>query len=134
MDEATHKQMVFESERKSVGIAYLLWFLLGGFGAHRLYAGKTKTGVTQLLLLLSIVGWLVLFPWLLVDLALIPGIIRERNMKTIEALHQGSRRLGPAEPARRMATEADRKREAMLEDLRSIGYRKERRDSSHLYR
>lgn len=134
MDDNSRKQMIFESERKSVGVAYLLWCLIGGFGAHRFYAGKKGSGVAQLLLLLSVVGWLVLVPWLLIDLVLIPGMIRERNLETIEQLHGPSHSAPSNEQPRRITTEADRKREEMLEELRSIGYRKERRDTSHLFR
>lgn len=134
MDEKLHQQMVFEANRKSVGVAYLLWIFLGVFGAHRFYAGKTKSGIVQLLLLFSFVGWIVLFPWLLADLILIPEMIRDQNMKTINSLTYGDPN-GPPEPARpKPVTEADRKREAMLEDLRQTGYTKPPRDTSHLYR
>lgn len=133
MDENAHKQMVFEANRKSVGIAYLLWLFLGAFGVHRFYAGATKTGIMQLVLAISVVGWLVLIPWLLADLVLIPGIVRDENMKAIGMLaHSGSQR--PDQAAPKALTAADRKREAMLDELRSTGYRKERRDTSHLYR
>jgi hypothetical protein len=124
MDDSARKQMVFEANRKSVGVAYLLWLFLGAFGAHRFYAGSTKTGVFQLLLALSVVGWLVLIPWLLADIALIPGMVRDRNMETIEALVDE-----PDLAARKPLTRAERKREAMLEDLRATGYRKDRRGS-----
>ena len=133
MDENLHKQMVFEANRKSVGIAYLLWFFVGIFGAHRMYSGRMKSGVTQLVLLLSVVGWLVLFPWLLVDLVLIPGMVREQNMQTISKLTGPSRPIPSQPQPGKPLTEADRKREAMLEDLRATGYKKERRDRS-LYR
>ncbi|MFL0357284.1 TM2 domain-containing protein [Erythrobacter sp. GH1-10] len=133
MNEDMHKQMVFEANRKSVGIAYLLWLFLGAFGVHRFYAGSTKTGIAQLLLAISIVGWLVLIPWLLADLVLIPGLIRDRNMETISLLTHGDP-AGPAPPQPKAQAKLDPKREAMLEDLRATGYRKERRDSSHLYR
>ena len=130
MDDA-QRQMIFEANRKSVGVAYLLWLFLGMLGAHRFYAGSKKTGVMQLLLALSIVGWVVLIPWLLVDLALIPGIVRDENMKTIEMLgyrEPGAEPRGEQQP--RLKSEADRKRDAMVEELRSIGHRKERRDRS----
>ncbi|MDR6608212.1 TM2 domain-containing protein [Pseudomonas synxantha] len=71
--------------QKSTGVAYLLWFFLGGFGGHRFYLGKTGTAVTQLII--TIVGVFTLIPfiitgiWLLVDLFLIPGIIREHSEK-----------------------------------------------------
>jgi TM2 domain-containing membrane protein YozV len=71
--------------QKSTGVAYLLWFFLGGFGSHRFYLGKTGTAVAQLII--TIVGFFTLIPlivtgiWLLVDLFLIPGIIREHSEK-----------------------------------------------------
>jgi TM2 domain-containing membrane protein YozV len=71
--------------QKSTGVAYLLWFFLGGFGGHRFYLGKTGTAVAQLII--TIVGFFTLIPlivtgiWLLVDLFLIPGIIREHSEK-----------------------------------------------------
>ncbi|MCK0128984.1 TM2 domain-containing protein [Erythrobacter sp. F6033] len=133
MNDSAHKQMVFEANRKSVGIAYLLWFFLGFFGVHRFYAGSTKTGIAQLVLALSVIGWLVLIPWLLADLVLIPGLIRDENMKTINMLSHGSPEA-PVPAAPKVQTQADRKREAMLEDLRTTGYRKDRRDTSNLYR
>ncbi len=137
MDNDLQKQMVFEANRKSVGVAYLLWLFLGSFGAHRFYSGRTKSGLAQLVLLLSVVGWLVLIPWLLIDLVLIPGIVHEQNMQTISRLTQPTPTQPLAAPQaqqqpRKVNTEADRKREAMLEDLRATGYKKDRRNS--LYR
>lgn len=77
--------MIYDANKKSTGAAYLLWFFLGGFGAHRFYLGTTGTAVTQLLLLLFgwlplFLGWVVLGIWLIVDLFLIPGIARDKNM------------------------------------------------------
>ena len=46
------KDLVFESNRKSKKIAYLLWLLVGWTGAHRFYAGETKTGAIQLVMAL----------------------------------------------------------------------------------
>ena len=127
MDDS-QKQMVFEANRKSVGIAYFLWLILGFFGVHRFYAGATKSGIAQLVLALTVVGWVVLIPWLLADLILIPGLVRDKNMETIELLTLGERRVDPAIQQRaRPKTAADRKRDAMLEELRSIGHPRERR-------
>ena len=131
-------QIAYENNSKSIAVGYLLWLFLGVFGVHRFYAGKTKSGVAQLILLLiPIVGWIALGFWLLADLFLIPGMIRDHNVNVLNMIHAAD---GGAEPRtsqaahRRPMSEAERKREAMLEDLRSIGYRKERRDTSHLYR
>jgi TM2 domain-containing membrane protein YozV len=93
MDANTRAQLHFEAQRKSTGAAYLLWFFLGSFGAHRFYLGQTGTAMAQLLLLLFgwlplFLGWVVLGVWLLVDLFLIPGIIERRNFETIARLDQ----------------------------------------------
>ena len=77
------------SMRKETGVAYLLWFFLGGFGAHRFYLGKAGSAIAMLLIsLISIplsfvfVGYLGLFAifiWWIVDAFLIPGWIRTHN-------------------------------------------------------
>lgn len=94
MDENLKQQLLFEANRKSTGAAYLLWFFLGGFGAHRFYLGRTGTAVGQLLLLLFgwvplFLGWLALGIWWLVDAFLIPDIIRVENLKTIQQISEG---------------------------------------------
>jgi len=83
------KMMQYDANKKSVGIAYLLWFFFGMFGVHRFYLGETGTGAAILILtilsiLTSIVGIgliLLLVPgiWVFVDLFLIPGIGRKHN-------------------------------------------------------
>ena len=140
VDDNLRKQMVFESNSKSVGVAYLLWLLLGGFGVHRFYTGNTASGVAQLLLLISVVGWLVLIPWLLIDLALIPGMVRDKNMEVINMLNHGDPQGAPerhgaahSEP-QRLVSDVDRRRQEMLDDLRQTGYKKERRDRFPLSR
>ncbi|WP_122571115.1 TM2 domain-containing protein [Pseudomonas viridiflava] len=71
--------------QKSTGVAYLLWFFLGGVGAHRFYLGKTGTAVAQLII--TVIGFFTIFPliitgiWVLVDAFLIPAIIRENTEK-----------------------------------------------------
>ncbi|WP_107764225.1 TM2 domain-containing protein [Coprothermobacter proteolyticus] len=56
----TEKQLVvLESEmqkhKKSVGVAYLLWFFFGSLGIHKFYLGNAKRGL--LYLILGIFGW-----------------------------------------------------------------------------
>ena len=94
MDDGVRQQLLFEANRKSTGAAYLLWFFLGGFGAHRFYLGRTASGIAQLLLLLLgwiplFVGWFVLGIWWLIDAFLIPDIIRADNLQTIRDLADG---------------------------------------------
>lgn len=82
--------MLYDAQKKSVIVAYLFWFFLGGIGAHRFYLKRTRSAIAILLLsvigaatviigvgslLLGLVGL-----WLLVDLVLIPGITRQYNM------------------------------------------------------
>lgn len=100
MNDDIRTQMTFDAQKKSAGVSYLLWFFLGGFGAHRFYLGQTGTAATQLILFL--LGWLtiwilglgllLLIPlgiWLLVDAFLIPGIVRQENMKIVDMLSRG---------------------------------------------
>ena len=91
--------MTFESSKKSAGVAYLLWFFLGYLGIHRFYLKRTLTGVIQLAL--NILGWCTIFfviglifliplgIWLLVDLFLISGMVREYNLALVNHLSTG---------------------------------------------
>ena len=92
--------MMFEANKKSMAVAYLLWFFLGGFGGHRFYCGKTGSAVAQLLmtifgillLFVFLLGLLLLIPvwiWILVDAFLIPGWIRSQN--SLLAMQLGGR-------------------------------------------
>lgn len=40
--------MTYDARKKSLLIAYLLWFFLPMFGVHRMYAGKWVTGFLML--------------------------------------------------------------------------------------
>ena len=81
--------MAYEANKKSALIAYLLWFFLGWFGAHRFYTERTGSGIAQLILtivgiLLAFVavGVLILIPvgiWVIIDAFLIPGWVRQKN-------------------------------------------------------
>ena len=91
--------MVFESRKKSIGVAYLIWLFFAGFGAHRFYAGRTASGLAMLLL--SVAGWImVLFffnffvlgaygIWVIVDAFLIPGMISDYNTRLATELGGG---------------------------------------------
>lgn len=75
------------NESKSPFVAYLLAILLWGFGAHRFYLGRYMSGA--IMLVMSGLGWLTMpiligwLPialvaiWMIFDLFLIPGMIRE---------------------------------------------------------
>ncbi len=81
--------MQYDANKKSVAAAYVLWFFLGGLGAHRFYLGETGTAVAILLITLGSVALMaamigfftiwVTIVWVLVDVFLIPGIARKYN-------------------------------------------------------
>ena len=91
--------MAFESGKKSSGICYLLWFFLGGFGAHRFYLGRTGSAIAMLVI--SIVSWILIFVaigalgfivigiWWIVDAFLIPGIVRDNNQALQQRVEAG---------------------------------------------
>ncbi|CAP41293.1 TM2 domain-containing protein [Bordetella petrii] len=91
--------MLYDANKKSVGVAYLLWFFLGGVGGHRFYAGKTGSAIAIIALtiigvLLSVVGvgFFLLFIvgiWVIVDAFLIPGWIRNSNTLLVATLSNG---------------------------------------------
>jgi TM2 domain-containing membrane protein YozV len=136
MDTLQQKELVFQKNEKSKGVAYILWLFFGWLGVHRFYAGKTGSGLAQLLLSLSFVGLAVTILWWLVDAFLIPSMINEHNLNAIDMIY-GTEEPKPQEQEapRQLPNETDSRRQAMLDDLRQTGYRKERPDPiSRLYR
>src|SRR5262245_6492224 len=75
----TRAMMLFEANKKTAVVAYLLWFFVGLFGGHNFYLGRTGVAVAQLILSLTIVGMLITIFWVLVDAFLIPGWVRNQN-------------------------------------------------------
>ena len=85
------KMMMYDANKKSTGLTYLLWFILGGFGVHRFYLGRPASGAAILIFTLLgfvtfFVTWIVSGIWLLVDLFLIPGMVRNKNNDLIHGL------------------------------------------------
>lgn len=104
MGLTTQEQILIEqrvtNEAKSIGVAYLLWFFLGGAGAHRFYLGRTASGFAMLALLVVgiitapiVIGGVllaILGIWAIVDAFLIPGMVQKhksevRNRLSIDA-------------------------------------------------
>jgi TM2 domain-containing membrane protein YozV len=88
--------MLYEANKKTALVAYLLWFFVGVFGAHRFYLGRTGTGIAQLVLtivgiLTAAIGIGLLFLavtgiWVLIDAFLIPGMLAAHNTKLATGL------------------------------------------------
>ncbi|MCA9290583.1 MAG: TM2 domain-containing protein [Phycisphaerales bacterium] len=82
--------MEYDANKKSPVVAYLLWWFLGTFGAHRFYLSRTGSAVTMLVLMvvstiltvivIGFIGLAALGVWWLVDAFLIPGMSREYNL------------------------------------------------------
>lgn len=88
---ATARMMRYDSAKKSVGVAYLLWLFLGALGVHRFYLGEWGMGVlifacTTLAFvtfgLTGIVSGLIM----LIDLFIIPGKVARHNERLIASL------------------------------------------------
>jgi hypothetical protein len=62
--------------RKEVGVAYLLWFFLGGFGAHHFYLG----GIITSWVMIGFLALIALAIMILVDLFAIPSYTERANM------------------------------------------------------
>ena len=71
--------MLYEANKKTALVAYLLWFFLGWFGGHNFYLERTGVAVTQLILSLTVVGLVITIIWVLVDAFLIPSWVRQQN-------------------------------------------------------
>lgn len=96
------EKMVVNSEvanhKKSVGMAYLLWFFLGVFGIHRFYLNRKGSAIALLALFVTgwitsviLIGFLFLFIggiWLFVDLFLVAGMVRVENERLTTSFAQ----------------------------------------------
>ena len=99
MGLSVQEQMLIEqrvaNQAKSAGVAYLLLIFFGGFGIHRLYLGRTASGIVMLLL--AVAGWATLVVgigfaflavvaiWWIVDLFLVPGMVEAGKVSAREA-------------------------------------------------
>ena len=75
----TRVLLLYEANKKTALVAYLLWFFLGLFGAHNFYLGRTGVAVEQLIISLTLVGMAITLIWVIVDAFLIPGWVRRQN-------------------------------------------------------
>ena len=88
--------LAYEANKKSAGLAYVLWFVFGGLGVHRFYLGRPLSALVMLLItLISIpamfigIGLILIWIptiWWFVDLILIPGMTRDYNLRVIQRI------------------------------------------------
>ena len=89
IDRLIKQQQVMMShaaQSKSVGVAYLLLIFLGLIGVHRFYLGRAGTAI-----LFYWVGWVTLIlPFIawVIDLFILPEIVRKENLKLLEMLNR----------------------------------------------
>lgn len=88
----------YDIEKKSLIVAYVLWFFLGYVGAHRFYLGRPVSGLMMLALsavvfILTLVSfgvlgflWFLVGLWWLIDALLIPGIVAGRNTRIADRI------------------------------------------------
>ncbi|WP_282602467.1 TM2 domain-containing protein [Paracoccus sp. PARArs4] len=86
----TQRELLIEqrvaNDARSPVVAYLLLIFLWGFGVHRMYLGRWMSGLIMLVtwllgwaMTLILIGWIpIAFValWCVIDLFLIPGMIR----------------------------------------------------------
>jgi TM2 domain-containing membrane protein YozV len=75
----TRAMMLFDANKKTALVAYILWFFVGIFGGHNFYLNRTGVAVAQLILSITVVGLVFTVVWVLVDAFLIPGWVRRQN-------------------------------------------------------
>lgn len=60
------------NQSQSIALAYVFWACLGLVSAHRFYLGRPISAMTQIFFNILLVGLL----WTLIDIILIPGMLR----------------------------------------------------------
>jgi TM2 domain-containing membrane protein YozV len=89
LNATTHVRFANHNQ-KSILVAYLLWFFLGGLAAHRFYLGYTNSGIAMVLLLagtlvvgiaaflspILYIGLILWSMWVLADAVMIPFMAR----------------------------------------------------------
>jgi TM2 domain-containing membrane protein YozV len=90
------RMLMYETQKKSMGVAYLLLIFLGWFGVHRFYLGHQGSGIALVVLtilsflgsfiLIGFFGYFIVAAWLFVDLFLTAGMVTEYNSKLLAGI------------------------------------------------
>lgn len=73
--QKTYIEARLANEGPSLTLAYIFWLALGLFSAHRFYLGRPLSAVLQIMSYLLVVG----IVWLVIDVFLVHGLVRERQ-------------------------------------------------------
>src|SRR3546814_4365354 len=84
MTDEAGRLMRFEAAKKSVLVAYLLWFFLGWLGLHRFYLGYVISGL--LMLALWGVGTLLTFILVGYVILVVPFLRSEEHTSELQSL------------------------------------------------
>jgi len=86
---STEEKLLIEArvgnEGPSIVVAYLFWFFLWFVSAHRFYLGRSTSAILQILSYFILIG----FVWILIDIFLIPGMVRDRQQALRERYARG---------------------------------------------
>jgi TM2 domain-containing membrane protein YozV len=92
--------MWYQIHKKETAAAFLFWFFLGHFGAHRFYMGKTGSAIAMLVIMLvsiplcfvliGFVSYFAMVVWWIVDAFLICGWVNQHNARVAYALTQAN--------------------------------------------
>ncbi len=89
MEDTQVKALVrFEAEKKSIAAAFILAIYLGMFGGHDYYLGDVGKGIIKLILTLTVIGIIVSFIWVIVDLFGMPARVRQKNRTLAHAIFE----------------------------------------------
>ena len=109
-----YKQLEYDARKRGKALAYLAWLFFGPFGAHRFYLKRVGSAAIMLALtitpwigvfmagllgtgtpgdpflfisgLLSMLWWIVIPIWMIVDAFLIPGMVERYNVELVGSL------------------------------------------------
>lgn len=74
-----------DASSKSRLAALLLAFFLGTFGLHRMYVGRMKSGIAQLILTITIIGAIVTTVWVFFDfIFILLGSFKDKDKKVLK--------------------------------------------------
>jgi TM2 domain-containing membrane protein YozV len=95
---STKDLLRFEAEKKSAGLAFVLCWLLGVWGAHRFYLGRphavtmliiTLVSIPLCFILIGFVSLTAVWVWMIVDLFSVSGWVKEHNTALLGRIVSG---------------------------------------------